>query len=419
MDDREENFNPQSALGEPLFEVSDVPAFTSTSEYELFRLRLVRFFRAEYDPAPHEYGRALRRILSSFKDPVVRARTQDLDIDPLILSDWVTTYTAFFAALDAIFQSPTILEDTRRKWIECKPRKHETPFHFLLRFEGATGMLVHIQKRLGVPPELNVDIVGRLLQVLPRYVVNYVRLGYLTQQPPLMIELQPLQKLRPEFETAWKYLPNPYISKDRRSAYTRNTTANGPQNNRSAANKTNPQCNNIVSYDSVLSVPKINHDRKLIFCPATIGWSVPELLRVCPECKDFLLHGCACNNEHLDLPRSYGLANPCHHFHIVFTDGACTNNGKRTAKAGIGIAFGDDVGSQLSIPITDAEDNFPLRSNQRAELCAAQVGLDLLAQAHTNQLKSEVNAWIIATDSEYVVKGITEWLPTWKVRELV
>ncbi|KAG8527406.1 uncharacterized protein KY384_007558 [Bacidia gigantensis] len=22
--------------------------------------------------------------------------------------------------------------------------------------------------------------------------------------------------------------------------------------------------------------------------------------------------------------------------------------------------------------------------------------------------------WIIATDSEYVVKGITEWLPTWK-----
>lgn len=24
--------------------------------------------------------------------------------------------------------------------------------------------------------------------------------------------------------------------------------------------------------------------------------------------------------------------------------------------------------------------------------------------------------WIIASDSEYLVKGITEWLPNWKVR---
>jgi hypothetical protein len=58
MDDREENPNPQSALREPLFEVSDVSAFTSTSEYEVSRWRLLMFFRTE-DPAPHEYRRAL------------------------------------------------------------------------------------------------------------------------------------------------------------------------------------------------------------------------------------------------------------------------------------------------------------------------------------------------------------------------
>ena len=28
-------------------------------------------------------------------------------------------------------------------------------------------------------------------------------------------------------------------------------------------------------------------------------------------------------------------------------------------------------------------------------------------------------AWIVATDSEYVVKGITEWLPTWKVSVVI
>ena len=59
-------------------------------------------------------------------------------------------------------------------------------------------------------------------------------------------------------------------------------------------------------------------------------------------------------------------------------------------------------------------DNFPLRSNQRAELCAAKLGVELLAEAYAEESKAK--AWIIATDSEYVVKGMTEWLPTWKVR---
>lgn len=27
----------------------------------------------------------------------------------------------------------------------------------------------------------------------------------------------------------------------------------------------------------------------------------------------------------------------------------------------------------------------------------------------------ERQSWVIATDSEYVVKGMTEWLPAWKV----
>jgi ribonuclease HI len=125
-----------------------------------------------------------------------------------------------------------------------------------------------------------------------------------------------------------------------------------------------------------------------------------------------MLYCCACNNELLDLPQDRRPAKPCHHFYIAFTDGACTNNGRREAKAGVGVAYGNDDGSQLSKPITDMVDNFPLRSNQRAELCAARLGVELLARTH---VKSKAEAWIIATDSEYVIKGMTEWLPKWKV----
>jgi len=74
------------------------------------------------------------------------------------------------------------------------------------------------------------------------------------------------------------------------------------------------------------------------------------------------------------------------------------------------------------MPITDSEDNFALRSNQRAELYAAKFGLEILAEADrlntkkpSGKSKVKSKAWIIATDSEYVAKGVAEWLPTWRV----
>jgi ribonuclease HI len=160
---------------------------------------------------------------------------------------------------------------------------------------------------------------------------------------------------------------------------------------------------------------EIVHDRKLVLCPTTKDWSVPELLRECPNCKAFLLYCCGCNNRFSNLPQNRRPATPCHHYRIVFTDGACTNNGQPGAKAGVGVAYGSDDSSQLSKPITDTVDDFPLRSNQRAELCAAKIGVEFLGETYDNNPKSDGEIWIIATDSEYVVKGMTEWLPKWKV----
>ncbi|KAL8860579.1 MAG: hypothetical protein Q9178_002932 [Gyalolechia marmorata] len=125
----------------------------------------------------------------------------------------------------------------------------------------------------------------------------------------------------------------------------------------------------------------------------------------------------------------------CHHFRLVFTDGACRNNGQSGATAGIGVAMGETELSQQAIPITAVLDPGQKRTSQRAELLAALSGLrqlidvdELNATEETMEKERKMRrklaptagekSWIIATDSEYVVKGMTEWLPAWKNNNL-
>jgi len=79
-----------------------------------------------------------------------------------------------------------------------------------------------------------------------------------------------------------------------------------------------------------------------------------------------------------------------------------------------------------SIPVDDTMDPAP-RTNQRAELLAAIEGLKKLHKCNVdeNPRRHKKSAtrhkeggylYIVVTDSEYVVKGITEWFPTWRVR---
>ncbi|USP79252.1 ribonuclease H-like protein [Curvularia clavata] len=139
-------------------------------------------------------------------------------------------------------------------------------------------------------------------------------------------------------------------------------------------------------------------DRKLILCDFLEEWSLSELIQECPRCGDFLLYCCPGNQRKR-------LSQPCHHYRIVFTDGARTDNGKPSAKAGIGIAYSRSYDGQRSKPITDMVDDYPLRSNQRAELCAAKFGLEVLAEDDDRDSEGRERNWIIATDSEYVGNG--------------
>jgi len=87
---------------------------------------------------------------------------------------------------------------------------------------------------------------------------------------------------------------------------------------------------------------------------------------------------------------------------IIYTDGGCSRNGSKSAKAGIGVHFSkrnkitfDDV----SAPFTDNP------TNQRAELSAILRALQIV-----KELSQKI---IIYTDSEYSINCITKWFYEW------
>ncbi len=83
---------------------------------------------------------------------------------------------------------------------------------------------------------------------------------------------------------------------------------------------------------------------------------------------------------------------------IIYTDGACKNN------PGIG---GWGVLLQYKQHIKEHYGAESFTTNNRMELMAAIQGLEILKRPCEVELYS---------DSTYVLKGITEWLPNWKRR---
>ena len=83
---------------------------------------------------------------------------------------------------------------------------------------------------------------------------------------------------------------------------------------------------------------------------------------------------------------------------IIHTDGACRGN---PGPGGWGVVL-DWQGTHKELSGAEA-----LTTNNRMELTAAIMGLAALKRP---------SAATVQTDSQYVIKGITEWLPAWKVR---
>src|SRR5579885_1004383 len=89
---------------------------------------------------------------------------------------------------------------------------------------------------------------------------------------------------------------------------------------------------------------------------------------------------------------------------IVFTDGACTNNGYHNAKAGIGIHFPNKELPDINKVIKQNP------TNQRAELYGILLALYYIEKI----LGIEGKKIILKTDSEYCINCLTKWIGAWK-----
>lgn len=90
---------------------------------------------------------------------------------------------------------------------------------------------------------------------------------------------------------------------------------------------------------------------------------------------------------------------------IVYTDGACSNNGFAGSKAGCGVYFPGHPELSCKVPLLGEH-----QTNQRAELEAIRHALRI-ANQHPDLQDTELE---IRTDSQYAIKGLTEWSVNWE-----
>ncbi|KDQ10487.1 hypothetical protein BOTBODRAFT_163792 [Botryobasidium botryosum FD-172 SS1] len=92
---------------------------------------------------------------------------------------------------------------------------------------------------------------------------------------------------------------------------------------------------------------------------------------------------------------------------LILTDGSAPGNGTAAARAGCGFVFRPDGKGSISRPLARVP-GYELTSN-RAELRAAHLALGFRAWAGEGFRKI-----VIGTDSDYLVKGICEYIYKWK-----
>lgn len=90
-----------------------------------------------------------------------------------------------------------------------------------------------------------------------------------------------------------------------------------------------------------------------------------------------------------------------HDYVVVYTDGACQNNGKFNAKAGIGVWFGPNHPLNVSKPVTGRATN----NVAEIQACIAAVKI---------ALENDISNLYIKTDSQFVINSMTSWIHKWK-----
>ncbi|KAK0425380.1 hypothetical protein QR680_009169 [Steinernema hermaphroditum] len=86
---------------------------------------------------------------------------------------------------------------------------------------------------------------------------------------------------------------------------------------------------------------------------------------------------------------------------VVYTDGACSSNGKNNARAGYGVYWGDDHPDNVSEPLVGPA------TNNRAELQAVVKALEQGRDKGLDRL-------IVRTDSNLLIQSMEKWIKGWK-----
>jgi len=91
----------------------------------------------------------------------------------------------------------------------------------------------------------------------------------------------------------------------------------------------------------------------------------------------------------------------------VFTDGACTSNGRPGAKAGFAVWFPEHPDLSCAHRVPDDQS----QTNQRAELSAIHRAVTILDSG--GYYDEDI---VVYTDSKYSIDCLTNWLPGWVAR---
>jgi ribonuclease HI len=86
----------------------------------------------------------------------------------------------------------------------------------------------------------------------------------------------------------------------------------------------------------------------------------------------------------------------------IYTDGACSDNGGKEARAGVGVFIGKDDPRNISEPL-----DMPPHTNNRAELRAIWKALQIIE-------KHKPKKATVFTDSKYCISSLTVWILKWK-----
>ena len=94
---------------------------------------------------------------------------------------------------------------------------------------------------------------------------------------------------------------------------------------------------------------------------------------------------------------------------IVYTDGACRNNGKSNALSSIGIYFSNRNLKKIDNVSEIVKGNN--HTNNIAELTAINKSLRIIKE---NDIKLPIQLY---TDSQYSIKTLTKWFPNWSEKD--